>query len=131
MREIKFRAWDNNYDQYHEEAHRLMIRLDGKIYNSEHSDAQCDRFVVNDSGIMRQMKSSNVLTYIKSKLIGAASSVLTENLTAERVVVVDSDLVFIRDFKNIDNNFLQIAINAHSGVTADLVINVNAGGQAV
>ncbi|AUR96763.1 hypothetical protein NVP1232O_29 [Vibrio phage 1.232.O._10N.261.51.E11] len=51
------------------------------------------------------------------------------NLTS--TVVVDSDLVFIRDFKNIDNNFLQIAINAPSGVTADLVINVNAGGQAV
>ncbi len=51
------------------------------------------------------------------------------NLTS--TVVADSDLVFIRDFKNIDNNFLQVAINAPSGVTADLVINVNAGGQAV
>ena len=51
------------------------------------------------------------------------------NLTS--TVVVDSDLVFIRDFKNIDNNFLQITITAPAGVTADLVINVNAGGQAV
>ncbi len=51
------------------------------------------------------------------------------NLTS--AVVADSDLVFIRDFKNIDNNFLQISINAPAGVTADLVINVNAGGQAV
>lgn len=51
------------------------------------------------------------------------------NLTS--AVVAGSDLVFIRDFKNIDNNFLQITITAPAPVTADLVINVNAGGQAV
>ena len=44
MREIKFRAWDKKLNCYHEETHRLMIRLDGKVYNSEYGDTQCDRF---------------------------------------------------------------------------------------
>jgi len=46
MREIKFRAWDKDHEEYHEETHRLMIRLDGKIYNSEYGDLQCERFVI-------------------------------------------------------------------------------------
>ena len=46
MREFEFRAWNKYFEQYHEETHRLMIRLDGKIYNSEYGDTQCDRFII-------------------------------------------------------------------------------------
>lgn len=46
MRDIKFRAWDKRFEGYHEETHRLMIRIDGRIYNSEYGDLQCDRFTI-------------------------------------------------------------------------------------
>lgn len=51
------------------------------------------------------------------------------NLTS--AVVANADLVFVRDFKNIDNNLLRAIVNAPAGVTANLVLNVTAGGQAV
>ncbi|CAL9957531.1 hypothetical protein VPH219E481_0027 [Vibrio phage 219E48-1] len=75
------------------------------------------------------------ITFQRANAMTAFDADNIENIgnavTLSTAIVADSDLVFIRDFKNIDNNFLQIAINAPSGVTADLVINVNAGGQAV
>ena len=46
MRELKFRAWDKQYSEYYESTHRLMIRLDGQIYNSEYGDTQNDRFSI-------------------------------------------------------------------------------------
>jgi len=51
----------------------------------------------------------------------------TINVTSE--LANNSTLVFIRDFKNIDNSFLRAVVNAPSGVTAQMVINVTAGGQ--
>ncbi|CAM0001454.1 hypothetical protein VPHD274_0021 [Vibrio phage D274] len=75
------------------------------------------------------------VTFQRANAIEAFSAANIEDIGNEinftSAVVADSDLVFIRDFKNIDNNFLQITITAPAGVTADLVINVNAGGQAV
>lgn len=52
-------------------------------------------------------------------------------ITLTSSVVADSDLVFIRDFKNIDNNLLRAIITAPAGVTANLILNVTGGGQAV
>ena len=46
-------------------------------------------------------------------------------------IITNPNLVFIRDIKNIDNNFIRASITAPVGVTANLVLNVNAGGQAV
>ncbi len=75
------------------------------------------------------------VTFQRANAIEAFSAANIEDIGNEinftSTVVVDSNLVFVRDFKNIDNNFLQITITAPAGVTADLVINVNAGGQAV
>lgn len=40
----KFRAWDKQHECYFEATHRLMIRLDGEVYNSEYGEIQTDRF---------------------------------------------------------------------------------------
>lgn len=42
----KFRAWDKQQQCYFEATHRLMIRLDGEVYNSEYGDIQTDRFII-------------------------------------------------------------------------------------
>lgn len=52
-------------------------------------------------------------------------------VTITSSVTSNSDLVFIRDIKNIDNNFVRLVIDAPSGVTASLVVNVSAGGNAL
>jgi len=46
MREIKFRAWDNENGCFEEATHRLMVRLDGQIYNSEYGDTFEDRYKI-------------------------------------------------------------------------------------
>ncbi len=75
------------------------------------------------------------VTFQRANAVAAFNADNIENVGNEinltSTVVANSDLVFIRDFKNIDNNFLQAIITAPAGVTASLVINVNAGGQAV
>lgn len=51
-------------------------------------------------------------------------------VTLDAAVTSNANLVFVRDLKNLDNNFLRIIINAPSGVTANMRINVRAGGNA-
>jgi hypothetical protein len=42
----KFRAWDKEFNDYFEATHRLMIKLNGDIYNSEYGEDQNERFII-------------------------------------------------------------------------------------
>lgn len=50
-----------------------------------------DGVVINDGGSMKQANASSFWTYIRAKLTGAVSTVLTSNLTANRNVITDSN----------------------------------------
>jgi hypothetical protein len=54
-----------------------------------------------------------------------------DNIELSAAIVVNTESVFMRVFQNIDSNFFRAVINAPVGTTANLSINVNAGGQAV
>lgn len=45
-RVIKFRAWDLWNDCYEEATHRVMIKLNSDVYNSEYGDDQNSRYIV-------------------------------------------------------------------------------------
>lgn len=46
MRQNKFRAWDKWNACYEEHLHRVMIKLNGDVYNSEYGDDQNERYEV-------------------------------------------------------------------------------------
>jgi hypothetical protein len=68
-----------------------LSSIDGSTSDSNITMVDADRFVVNNSGTMRQLKASNVFAYLKKKLVGAISTVLTDDLTPGRVVMTNRD----------------------------------------
>jgi len=65
--------------------------IDGDTTNAGVTLEDADRVVINDGGTMRQNALSTLWTYISSKITGAASTVLTSNLTASSNVITDSN----------------------------------------
>lgn len=61
-----------------------LSSIDGNTSDSNITMADADRFVVNDSGIMRQLKALNVFTYIKNKILSGTISI-------GRVIMSDGD----------------------------------------
>lgn len=45
-REIKFRAWDEWNGCFEDHTHRVSVKLNGDIYNSEYGDDQNERYIV-------------------------------------------------------------------------------------
>ncbi|EOW9496713.1 tail fiber domain-containing protein [Vibrio cholerae] len=68
-----------------------LSAIDGTTSPVTLTPEDTDGVVVNDGGTVRQIRFSSVFEYIKSKLNGAISGVLTNNLTASRVAVTDGD----------------------------------------
>jgi len=65
--------------------------IDGDTASAGVTLEDADRIVVNDNGTMRQNALSALWTYISGKITGAASTVLTGNLTASSNVITDSN----------------------------------------
>ena len=51
-------------------------------------------------------------------------------ITLDSTITGDSTAVFLRDIKNLDNEYLRLVITAPSGVTANFIMNVKAGTNA-
>jgi len=63
--------------------------LDGGATDSGVTIADADRFAHNDAGTMRQTSFTRVWAWILGKMNGAVSSVVTSNLTGNKVLISD------------------------------------------
>lgn len=63
--------------------------LDGGTSDSGVSIADADRFIHNDAGTMRQTSFTRVWSWILGKMNGGVSTVITSNLTGNKVLISD------------------------------------------
>ena len=75
-----------------------------------------------------------VVDFFRANTISAFNAPNIERLgtsiTLDNSVTSNSSLVFLRDIKNLDNEYLRLVITAPAGVTANVVINVKVGTNA-
>lgn len=65
--------------------------LDGGAANSDSSISDTDKFIFNDAGVMKQTGFNRLWLWISSKLTGAVSTILINNLTSGKVVGTDTN----------------------------------------
>lgn len=99
-----------------------ISEISGSVTNSGATIADADRFVHNDDGVMKQTAFSNLWSWITGKVTGAASSILTSNLSTNRALVSDNDGKVVvgssvakahRLYKSV------VFLITHSGTTSD------------
>lgn len=81
----------------------------------------------SDNGlVVRFYRANNVSAFAVPNIAELSSS----SITLASSNTNNSTAVFVRDIKNLDNQFLRMIITAPSSVTANVVLNVKAGGLA-
>lgn len=90
--------------------------IGGNQSDSGATIADADRFVHNDGGTMKQTSFTRVWAWITGKITGAASTILTSNLTAGKVVVSSTGGKI--STSSVDASELQVIDGSRSAETA-------------